>query len=108
MAIPTPASLRRIHRQLDRQRLNCCALHAKADAVLARMWEGECLRLSFNRRAGPIWQLSPSGVQVPDEVAQVVIADPEVASAGDGLFADGPAQTWRMVEEAEAQDGVER
>jgi hypothetical protein len=30
----------------------------------------------------------------------VVIADPDVVSAGDGLFADGPAQTWRLVEPA--------
>jgi hypothetical protein len=100
MNIPTPVSLRRIHRQLDRQRLKGGELHAKAEAVLARMYEGQCLRLSFNRRAGPIWQLSPSGKQVPDEVAQVVITDPDVASAGDGLFADGPAQTWRMIDQA--------
>ena len=66
--------------------------------MLARMFEGQCLRLTFDRRRGPIWQLSPSGVWVDSEVAEVAIADPDVVSAGDGLFADGPAQTWRMVD----------
>jgi hypothetical protein len=98
MAIPTPVSLRRLHPKLDNQRLKAGELHAKAQGVLTRMWEGQCLRLSFDRGRAPIWQLSPSGKRVPDEVAKVVIADPEVVSAGDGLFADGPAQTWRMVD----------
>jgi hypothetical protein len=98
MNIPTPVSLRRLHRKLDRQRLKAGELHAEAQVVLARMFEGECLRLTFIRRSGPTWQLSPSGKPVPDEVAKVVIADPEVVSTGDGLFADGPAQTWRMID----------
>ena len=61
--------------------------------------EGQCLRLSFDRRRGPTWQLSPSGMRVADDVAKVVIADPDVVAAGDGLFAEGPAQTWRMVDD---------
>ena len=74
-------------------------LHAQAHAVIARMYsEGQALRL--NRGLGPTWQLSPSGKQVDAGVAAVVIADPDVVSAGDGLFADGPAQTWRLVEPA--------
>ena len=100
MAIPTPVSLRRIQRKLEHQRLKAGELHEKAQAVLARKYEGQCLRLNFDRRRGPTWQLSPSGKRVLDEVAQVVIAGPDVASAGDGLFADGPAQTWRMVDSA--------
>jgi hypothetical protein len=104
MSIPTPASLRRIHRKLDHQRLQAGELHAKAQAVLARMFEGQCLRLLFDRRFGPTWQLSPSGVRVASEVAAVVIADPDVASTGDGLFADGPAKR-RMVGERERQAG---
>ena len=103
MTIPTPTSLRRIHRKLDHQRLKAGELHAKAQAVLARMFKGRCLRFSFDRRLGPTWQLSPSGTHVRDEVAQVVIADPDVVNAGDGLFTDGPAQTWRMVERCEWQ-----
>jgi hypothetical protein len=76
-------------------------LHAQAQAVIARMYsEGQALRLTFNRGLGPTWQLSPSGKQVDARVAAVVIADPDVVSAGDGLFADGPAQTWRLVEPA--------
>jgi hypothetical protein len=98
MSIPTPASLRRIHRKLEHQRLRAGELHDRAQAVLAKMFEGQCLRLSFDRRRGSTWQLSPSGKVVPSEVAAVVIADPDVASTGDGLFADGPAQTWRMVD----------
>jgi hypothetical protein len=100
MTIPTPASLRRIRRKLENQRLQAGVLHDKAQAVLARMFEGQCLRLVFDRRRGSIWELSPSGKPVADEVAKVVIADPDVVSAGDGLFADGPAQTWRMVDSA--------
>src|SRR5262245_49549765 len=95
MNIPTPTSLRRLHRKLDRQRLNAGKLHTKAQAVLARIYEGQSLRFLFDRRHGPTWQLSPSGVDVDDEVAKVVIADPEVVSAGDGLFAEGPTQTYR-------------
>jgi hypothetical protein len=100
MAIPTPTSLRRIHRKLERQRLQAGELHDKAQAVLARIFEGQCLRLLFDRRRGPTWQLSPSGKPVADEVAKAVIADPDVVSAGDGLFADGPSQTRRMVDSA--------
>ena len=100
MAIPTPASLRRLHGKLDRQRLKAGKLHAQAQSVLARMREGQCLRFLFDHRLGPTWQLSPSGAPVPDEVAKVALADPDVVSAGDGLFTDGPAQTWRMVDQA--------
>jgi hypothetical protein len=100
MTIPTPVSLRRIQRKLDRQRLKAGKLHALAQSVLARMREGQCLRFFFDHRLGPTWQLSPSGAPVPDEVAKVALADPDVVSAGDGLFADGPAQTWRMIETA--------
>jgi len=99
MTIPTPAGLRRIQRKLDRQRLKAGKLHAQAQSVLARMFEGQCLRFFFDARRGPTWQLSPSAVQVPDEVAKVVIADPDVVSAGDGLFSEGPAQTYRYVED---------
>src|SRR5262245_38854247 len=98
MTIPTPASLRRLHRELDRQRRKAGDLHARAQTVLARMYEGQSLRFLFDRRLGPTWQLSPSGMQVPDEVAKVVIADPDVVSAGDGLLVDVPAQTWRYAE----------
>lgn len=98
MNIPTPISLRRLQRKLDRQRLKAGELHAQAQAVLARMFEGQCLHFFFDRRLGPTWQLSPSGWRVANEVAEVVIADPEVVSTGDGLFADGPAQTWRMAD----------
>jgi hypothetical protein len=100
VTIPTPASLRRIHRKIENQRLQAGALHEKAQIVLSRMFEGQCLRRVFDRRRGSIWELSPSGKTVPAEVAAVVIADPDVVSAGDGLFADGPAQTWRMVDSA--------
>jgi predicted transcriptional regulator len=96
--IPTPASLSRIRRKLDRQRIEAGKLHAQAQAVIARMYsEGQAPRLSFDRRLGPTWQLSPSGQRVDAEIAAVVIAVPDVVSAGDGLFADGPVQTWRLV-----------
>jgi len=100
MAIPTPVSLRRIQRKLDRQRLKAGELHAQARFVLACMREGQCLRFLFDRRLGPTWQLSPRGTPVSDEVARTAVADPDVVSAGDGLFTDGPAQTWRMADQA--------
>jgi hypothetical protein len=104
MTIPTVVSLRRLHRKLERQRLQAGKLHARAQVVIARMHEGQSLRFLFDRRFGATWQLSPSGEPVPDEVAKVVIADPDVVSAGDGLFADGPAQTWRLVELVEGEE----
>jgi hypothetical protein len=56
MNIPTPASLRRIRRKLDRQRIEAGKLHAHAQEVIARMYrEGQSLRLSFDRRLGPTW-----------------------------------------------------
>jgi hypothetical protein len=100
MNIPTPASLRRLHRKLDRQRLDAGKLHAQAQAVIACMHdEGQTLRLVFDRRLGPLWQLSPSGRQVKAEIAAVVCADPDVISGNDGLFPE-TAQTWRLVETA--------
>jgi hypothetical protein len=99
MTIPTPASLRRLHRKLDRQRLAAGKLHAQAQAVIARMFEGQSLRLIFDRRLGPTWQLSPSGQRVDAEIAAVVVADPDVIFCNDGLF-PGTAQTWRLVETA--------
>lgn len=95
MSIPTPESLRRLHRKLEQQRLKAGELHSKAQAVLSRMHEGEVLRLFFERKAGAVWELSPSGKQVKAEVAAVVVADPDVESGSDGLFAD-TSQTWRM------------
>ena len=54
MNIPTPASLRRIKRKLDQQRLKAGELHAQAKSVLARMFEGQCLHFLFDRRLGPM------------------------------------------------------
>jgi hypothetical protein len=97
MNIPTPASLRRIRRKLDRQRIEAGKLHAHAQEVIARMYsEGQSLRLSFDRRLGPTWQLSPSGQRVDAKIAAVVVADPDVISCNDGLF-PGTAQTWRLI-----------
>jgi hypothetical protein len=83
-------------RDAFRQRPPAGELHTQAQAVLARMFEGASLHLVFDRRLGPTWQLSPSGKVVPAEVAKTVIANPDVASANDGLFGneEGPAQTW--------------
>jgi hypothetical protein len=102
MNIPTPTSLRRLHHKLDRHRRQAGKLHAEAQAVLARMYsEDQSLRFLFDRRLGPTWQLSPSGTQVDDEVAKVVIADPDVVSCNDTLFpGTTTAQTWRLVETA--------
>jgi hypothetical protein len=61
--------------------------------VLARMKKGEALH-RHHSWYGPAWFLT-RGQSVPTEVAQAVISNKNIADVGDGLFANGPSQTWR-------------
>ena len=87
-AIPTAAGLRRMHRRLDRRQF-------RAAAVLAAMRDGRSLHRMYTRH-GPAWALS-NGTPVNDNVARLVIANPDVVGVGDGLFANS-SQTFRYAE----------
>jgi hypothetical protein len=54
--------------------------------------------LHFDRRWGPSWVLSPGNWPVSEEVARALIAERDVVACGDGLFADGPSQTYRYAD----------
>src|SRR5262249_39248353 len=99
MNIHTPESVRRTRQQLGRKLRRGEDLRARAEIALNIMHEGHVLHFHFDRRWGPSWVLSPGNWPVPDEVARVLIAGPDVVACGDGLFADGPSQTYRLVED---------
>jgi hypothetical protein len=62
-------------------------------AVLTRLRAGETLHLEF-ANGGTRWWLS-KGSLVPDKVARIVIADPNVCSEGGALFgATGQSFCW--------------
>jgi hypothetical protein len=82
--------IRQRHRRGDR-------LKAKAAAVIDAMRQGQALHCR-HERDGVVWWLSKDGQRIGDEVAQLIIANPAIASVGDALFADALAQTWRYVE----------
>jgi hypothetical protein len=63
-------------------------------------WRGLSLLLSYER-AGPRWSLS-NGKLIPAQIARAAITRPEIQGVGDSLFSNGPAQTYRYVEEADA------
>jgi hypothetical protein len=71
-------------------------IETKAAAVVVAMRNGEALHLHQDRH-GRSWWLSRKGTRVTDEIAQIVIRNPDVVAAGDTLplGADLPAQTWR-------------
>jgi hypothetical protein len=60
------------------------------------MMRGASLHLHYER-GRPLWRLS-TGSFVADEIAKLVIAQPDIISAGDALFNGFPAQTWRWSE----------
>jgi hypothetical protein len=92
VGVQTPGQLQRKHRRLDRRTLS-------AEAVVNRMFEGECLHFYHDRRRGPVWWLSAIAPEVPDAVAQLVIQRDDIVAVGDTLFADGFSQTYRYLEE---------
>jgi hypothetical protein len=89
MIIPTPASLRAKNRRLDRRLIG-------ANRAAAVMRSGAALHLT-HRPGGAQWTLS-TGETVSDAVARVLIAQPNIVSVGDTLFAGVLGQTWRFCE----------
>jgi hypothetical protein len=89
IGIQTKAQLRQAQRRFDRRQ-------GEAARVLAAMQAGAALHLSYARHR-QAWQLS-DGTSVPFDIAAIVIAKSCVASVGDALFDDLPAQTWRFIE----------
>jgi hypothetical protein len=85
--------IRQQHRRNDR-------LKAKAAAVIDLMRSGSALHFRNDRRRGAVWWLSRDAQHISNEIAQVVIKNPTIASVGDALplNIDTPAQTWRFVE----------
>lgn len=98
MTIHTPNSLHATRRRLDRKLRRGADLRERVEIALNIMHEGHVLHFHFDRRWGPSWVLSPGNWPIPDEVARALIAEPDVVACGDGLFADGPAQTYRFVD----------
>jgi hypothetical protein len=86
-AIPTPDSLRRAHRRLDRRA-------ASLNAALAAMRRGKSLHLEYRSGGRPCWSLS-NGRAVSAEVAAILTRNASVVPVGDALFAGIPGQTWR-------------
>jgi len=62
-------------------------LRERVEVALNIMHEGHVLHFHFDRRWGPSWVLSP----------RALIAEPDVVACGDGLFVDGPSQTYRYL-----------
>jgi hypothetical protein len=86
MLIHTPASRRRISRQLDQ-------LNARAAAILGAMKAGAALHFGASR-----WWLS-TGRSVDPAVARAVVRSSSVVGVGDALFGDIASQTYRYVDE---------
>jgi hypothetical protein len=85
MTVPTAASLRAIHRRVDRKL-------TRAQTVLERMEAGASLHLEFAKR--PCWSLS-TGEQVEDAAAELVIRSSSVIGCGGALFGECLGQVWR-------------
>ena len=87
MNIPTPRSLRKISRRLDRER-------RQAEQALEAMKGGVTLQ-HFGRDG---WRLS-NGQHVPSTVARILTFDRRIAGVGDSLFGAALSQTWRWAGE---------
>jgi hypothetical protein len=71
-------------------------LAAAERAIRAMKRQGPTLLMQYagGRRS---WSLS-DGRSIPAAVATLIINNASVMPAGDGLFSDLPAQTWRITE----------
>jgi hypothetical protein len=86
--VHTATQLQRTHRRLDR-------LRQQVDRVTEAMRHGCVLHMSYvHGRAS--WQLS-NGQSVAADVAAIVTTKSCVASVGDALFRELPAQSWRFI-----------
>ena len=69
-----------------------------AAQVIDSMAKGVALHLTFVK-SGSRWTLS-TGTPVASDVALAVVNDDRVVGEDDGLFKNGPGQTWRYVSTA--------
>jgi hypothetical protein len=72
--------------------------HRRAGAarvITAMRDHGLALHVS-HEKSGNLWWLS-DGSSVTPEVAEIVIAHPDIASVGDGLFRGALGQTYRPI-----------
>lgn len=92
MTIHTVSSLQRSSRRLDRRR-------ASVEGALAAMRHGATLHLQF----GPTkaWWVLSCGWALSPDIAEILIARPEVQAVGDTLFPGTRSQTWRFIESRE-------
>jgi hypothetical protein len=87
VSFPTPQSLQKINRRLDRQR-------RQAELALAAMRDCGATLQHFG---GNDWRLS-NGKHVPLTVARILTFDRHVVPVGDSLFGAELSQTWRWVD----------
>jgi hypothetical protein len=64
------------------------------------MRHGQALHCQHDRYRGAVWWLSKDETCVADEVAQLVVKNPDIVGVGDALplGTDIPAQTYRYAE----------
>jgi hypothetical protein len=89
--VHTVGELRRARRRLDHKR-------ASLSKALTAMQRGATLQLQFDRHRGRIWMVGR--MRIADEVAQLLVNRPDVASVGDCFWPGSPgslAQTYRYV-----------
>jgi hypothetical protein len=70
---------------------------ANLNHVLTALRNGAVLHLSFVK--GQSWELNDSNtsIRINARVARAALKRPDIMGAGDALFADIPAQTWRSL-----------
>jgi DNA-binding transcriptional MocR family regulator len=99
MAIPTPESLRRIHRRQDRQAEQKRQRQARAQRVLEKLKNGAVL-CRHHQRGRTVWCLVWKGGSefVTHELVTDALATGHVVGVGDA-FEGAPSQTYQYVEE---------
>jgi hypothetical protein len=68
--------------------------------TLTMLQRGQALHLQFDHRRGHVWHLS-DGTRIDAEIAQLLVARPDVVPVGDALFRNAPSQTYRYIETGE-------
>jgi len=96
MSVPTPDSVRKTNRRLDRRNATKQRCEQTASKILEAMRNGASLH-RCNRTHRTIWLLS-TGPFVTHEAATDVLRDPHVVGVGDALFGPELSQTFRYIE----------
>jgi hypothetical protein len=91
VGVYTVGELQRARRRLDHKR-------AGLSKALTAMQRGATLQLQFDHHRGRIWTVGR--IRITDEVAQLLVNRPDVASVGDCFWSGSPgslAQTYRYI-----------